>query len=67
MLFRSENMNHVGEVMHIMTQSINEAEQTTKTMLSKYEVSAKSALDIEVLSANLWRNLVLADLWVFRM
>lgn len=40
-------MNQVGEVMDIMTESINGAEVTTKTMLSKYEASAKSALDIE--------------------
>lgn len=43
----TENMNQVGEVMDIMTESINGAEVTTKTMLSKYEASAKSALDIE--------------------
>lgn len=53
----TENMNHVGEVMHIMTQSINEAEQTTKTMLSKYEVSAKSALDIESVVGELMEEL----------
>ena len=50
-------MNHVGEVMHIMTQSINEAEQTTKTMLSKYELSAKSALDIESVVGELMEEL----------
>ena len=43
----TENMNQVGEVMEIMTQSISGAELTTKTMLSKYEASAKSAMDIE--------------------
>lgn len=43
----TENMNQVGEVMDVMTESINGAEVTTKTMLSKYEASAKSALDIE--------------------
>ena len=53
----TENMNHVGEVMHIMTQSINEAEQTTKTMLSKYELSAKSALDIESVVGELMEEL----------
>jgi methyl-accepting chemotaxis protein len=43
----TENMNQVGEVMEVMTQSISGAELTTKTMLSKYEASAKSAMDIE--------------------
>ena len=43
----TENMTQVGEVMEVMTQSISGAELTTKTMLSKYEASAKSAMDIE--------------------
>lgn len=53
----TENMNQVGEVMGIMTQSISEAELTTKTMLSKYEVSAKSATDIEGVVGNLMSEL----------
>lgn len=43
----TDNMNQVGAVMNDMTESINKAELTTKTMLSKYESSAKSAMDIE--------------------
>lgn len=51
------NMNQVGEIMQIMTESINNAEQTTKTMLSKYEVSAKSATDIESVVGELMEEL----------
>ncbi len=51
------NMNQVGEVMQIMTESINNAEQTTKTMLSKYEASAKSAMDIESVVGELMEEL----------
>ena len=36
-----DNMNQVGDVMDVMTESINKAELTTKTMLSKYESSAQ--------------------------
>ena len=51
-----KNMNQVGEVMEIMTQSISGAELTTKTMLSKYEASAKSAMDIEGVVGKLMRE-----------
>jgi methyl-accepting chemotaxis protein len=53
----TENMNQVGEVMEVMTQSISGAELTTKTMLSKYEASAKSAMDIEGVVGKLMREL----------
>lgn len=53
----TENMNQVGEVMEVMTQSIGGAELTTKTMLSKYEASAKSAMDIESVVGKLMREL----------
>ena len=53
----TENMNQVGEVMEVMTQSINGAELTTRTMLSKYEASAKSALDIESVVGKLMEEL----------
>lgn len=43
----TDNMNQVGTVMETMTKSIGEAELTTKTMLSKYEASASSAMEIE--------------------
>ena len=42
-----DNMKQVCDVMEVMTDNINEAEETTKTMLSKYEESAKNALSIE--------------------
>lgn len=51
------NMNQVGEIMQIMTESINNAEQTIKTMLSKYEASAKSATDIESVVGELMEEL----------
>lgn len=51
------NMNQVGEVMQIMTESISNAEQTTKTMLSKYEASARSAMDIEAVVGELMEEL----------
>lgn len=50
-------MNQVGEIMQIMTESINNAEQTTKTMLSKYEASARSATDIESVVGELMEEL----------
>lgn len=53
----TENMNQVGEVMEVMTQSISGAELTTKTMLSKYEASAKSAMDIESVVGKLMSEL----------
>lgn len=53
----TDNMHQVGEVMEVMTQSINGAELTTRTMLSKYEASAKSALDIESVVGKLMEEL----------
>ncbi len=53
----TDNMNQVGEVMEAMTESINGAELTTRTMLSKYESSAKSALEIEGIVGELMEEL----------
>ena len=53
----AENMNQVGDVMEVMTQSISGAEDTTKTMLSKYASSAKSANDIESVVGKLMSEL----------
>lgn len=52
-----DNMKQVCEVMDIMTASISEAEGTTKTMLSKYEESAKSAISIENVVGHLMEEL----------
>lgn len=52
-----DNMNQVGDVMDVMTDSINKAELTTKTMLSKYESSAQSAIDIEKVVGKLMEEL----------
>ena len=51
------NMKQVGEVMEVMTESITEAEETTKAMLSKYDESVKSAVSIETVVGNLMEEL----------
>ena len=51
------NMKQVGEVMEVMTGSINEAEETTKAMLSKYDESVKSAANIETVVGKLMEEL----------
>ena len=51
------NMKQVGEVMEVMTESINEAEDTTKAMLSKYDESVKSAISIETVVGKLMEEL----------
>lgn len=51
------NMKQVCEVMEVITENINEAEATTKTMLSKYAESAKSAIDIETVVGHLMEEL----------
>ncbi|MBQ6814511.1 MAG: methyl-accepting chemotaxis protein [Lachnospiraceae bacterium] len=52
-----DNMKQVCEVMEEMTGRIDEAEVTTKTMLSKYEESARSAIDIENVVGKLMEEL----------
>ena len=52
-----DNMKQVCEVMEVMTGSINDAEETTKTMLSKYEESARSAINIENVVGHLMEEL----------
>lgn len=52
-----DNMRQVCEVMEVMTGSINDAEETTKTMLSKYEESARSAISIENVVGHLMEEL----------
>ncbi len=52
-----DNMKQVCEVMEDMTGRINEAELTTKEMLSKYEESAKSAVNIETVVGHLMEEL----------
>ena len=53
----ADNMKQVCEVMDVMTESIAEAESTTKTMLSKYEESARSAMNIETVVGHLMEEL----------
>lgn len=52
-----DNMKQVCQVMEVMTGNITDAEQTTKTMLSKYEESANSALNIESVVGKLMEEL----------
>ncbi len=52
-----DNMQQVCDIMEVMTESINDAEGTTKVMLSKYEESAKSAVDIENVVGHLMEEL----------
>lgn len=63
----TDNMNQVGEVMEAMTESINGAELTTRTMLSKYESSAKVHWILRALSGNSWKNSVSAASWAYRI
>ncbi len=52
-----DNMKQVCDVMEVMTGRISEAEETSKTMLSKYDESVKSAIDIETVVGNLMEEL----------
>jgi len=52
-----DNMQQVYDVMEVMTGRINKAELTTKEMLSKYEESAKSAVNIETVVGHLMEEL----------
>lgn len=53
----TDNMGQVGELMETMSQSIREAGTTTQTMLSKYEASAASAIEIEEVVGKLMEEL----------
>jgi len=52
-----DNMKQVCGVMEIMTGRIDQAEVTTKTMLSKYDESAKNAIEIENVVGQLMEEL----------
>ena len=49
----TSNMNQVCTLMDVMTEKIDQAEVTTKEMLSKYDESAKSAENIESIVGHL--------------
>ena len=51
------NMKQVCNVMAVMTGNISNAEQTTRTMLSKFEESANSAQGIETVVGKLMEEL----------
>ena len=52
-----DNMKQVHGIMEVMTERINKAEETTQTMLSKYEESANSAMNIESVVGKLMEEL----------
>lgn len=51
------NMKEICDVMEIMTDSIRNADDTTKTMLSKYEESARNVDTIETVVGKLMEEL----------
>ena len=51
------NMQQVSELMDDMTERVQRAENTTKEMLSKYEESARSAVNIEGVVGTLMKEL----------
>lgn len=53
----ADNMHQVCELMEVMTERINRAEFTTKEMLSKYDESAKNAINIETVVGHLMEEL----------
>lgn len=52
-----DNMKQVCDIMEVMTGRISDAENTTKTMLSKYDESVKSAETIEGVVGHLMEEL----------
>ncbi len=52
-----DNMSQVCEIMEVMTKSIDGADVTTKTMLSKYDESVRSATTIESVVGQLMEEL----------
>lgn len=52
-----DNMQQICDVMQMMTESINSADDTTKTMLSKYDESAKNVTIIENVVGQLMEEL----------
>ncbi len=52
-----DNMKQVCEVMGVMTESIVDADATTRAMLSKFSESARSAVDIENIVGRLMEEL----------
>ena len=53
----TDNMQQVCSLMEVMTERINRAEYTTREMLSKYEESAKSSIEIENVVGQLMEEL----------
>lgn len=52
-----ENMNQVQDIMVAMTESVVESENTTNSMLNKYEETARNVVNIESVVGNLVEEL----------
>ncbi len=52
-----DNMNQVQDIMITMTESVVESENTTNSMLSKYEETARNIVNIESVVGNLVEEL----------
>ena len=52
-----DNMSLITEVMGVMTDCVSDAEDTTKTMLSKYEETSVNVENIEKVVDNLVKEL----------
>lgn len=52
-----DNMNQVQDIMITMTESVVESENTTNSMLSKYEETARNVVNIESVVGNLVEEL----------
>ncbi len=52
-----ENMQQVSDVMVLMTESIHEADETTRDMRSKYEETSRNVINIEMVVGKLIEEL----------
>lgn len=52
-----DNMQQVSDVMTLMTESIQEADQTTRDMRSKYEETSRNVINIEMVVGKLIEEL----------
>lgn len=52
-----DNMQQVSDVMNLMTESIQEADQTTRDMRSKYEETSRNVINIEMVVGKLIEEL----------
>ena len=58
-----ENMKQICDTMEVMTECINQSDEASRTMLSKYEESSVNVDKIESVVGKPWKNSVAADSW----